>query len=252
MPRTESEARVYCSSIGFKTVWKSSKSIICTKGDQAGKKCGCDHWRLVVFKNGGVGTDDKGAQFRKKAGSFYCGHAPCNEGAVHLGGIWKPGKHQMVFKYIAGKYPQHRFVSSYCPKGSTYLSHACGNGAKKWTAKQDQKVQWGPWHTDDFMDNKRNGHCAKRCNCNAVKVACVKGVKFVDVKKRHPQNANVGSFCPKGTIYVSHVCGTGANKWTGSQKVQFGPYTNNAMLKSSGHCSKKCNCNKVRVKCQAA
>jgi hypothetical protein len=75
---------------------------------------------------------------------------------------------------------------------------------------------------------------------------------YVKVKKRYPQNAYVGSFCPAGTVYVRHVCGKGALKWTGTQKVQYGPHSNNPFMnnKRGKHCYTKCNCNKVTVECQ--
>jgi len=101
------------------------------------------------------------------------------------------------------------------------------------------------------MNNKYKWHCWTSCNCNRVKIACSAGEKYVDVKKKYPQKAYVGSFCPKGYRYIQHACGTGARKWTGTQKVQWGPYSTNSYLTNGGHCSKKCNCNTIRVRCQA-
>merc|ERR1719401_910279 len=143
-------------------------------------------------------------------------------------------------------------VSSYCPKGSNYVAHACGTGAPSWTMKMGQKVQWGPYKKDAYLNNKYKAHCWTSCNCNYIKVACQTGTVFVDVKKKYPQNAYVGSFCPSGTKYVRHACGTGAKKWTGTQKVQWGPYSNNAHLdsKNGAHCYRHCNCNTIKVQCQ--
>merc|ERR1719460_2862649 len=255
MGRTEGAARAYCSSIGWLTVWRTPKSIICAKpGTSAYKVCNtCSTWRLVVYKNGGRDISHGNQRYPTKAGHFYCGHKPCKSGwNMPYGGVWKAGKKAMVFKLLVNKYPQNKNPSAYCPKGSTYVSHACGTGAQRWTAKQGQRVQWGPWKGNQFMNNKYKQHCWTSCNCNAVKIACVSGVKFVNVKKKYPQNAYVGSFCPAGTKYVSHVCGKGARKWTGTQKVQWGPYTTNSMLKGGGHCARKCNCNKIRVQCMAS
>jgi len=118
-----------------------------------------------------------------------------------------------------------------------------------------QKVQWGPYKMGQVkLNNKYKAHCYTSCNCNTIRVACQGGTLFIDVKKRYPQNAYVGSFCPAGTAYVRHACGKGAGKWTGTQKVQWGPYSNNAFMnnKRGKHCYTSCNCNKVRVECQAS
>jgi hypothetical protein len=211
---------------------------------------------LVVFKNGGTDMSPAGQKYGTKAGYFYCGHKPCRSGwNLPFGGVWSnrqaKTKAKMVFKLLVNKYPQNKNPSSYCPKGTMYKSHACGTGARKWTARANQKVQWGPWNGNQFMDKKYKAHCWTSCNCNTVKIACLGGSTFVDVKKKYPQNAYAGSFCPKGTKYVSHACGKGARKWTGTQKVQWGPYSNNPYLKRGGHCQKSCNCNTVRVQCMA-
>jgi hypothetical protein len=256
MGKTEGEARMYCSSLGWLVQWRSSNgAIICSKPKGSGKYGNCDScatWRLVVYKDGATDQSPRNERYKTKAGHFYCGHKPCKEGYnLPYGGLWnaKAAAGKIVFRK-AGKYPQNKYPGQYCPKGSAYHSHVCGTGAHRWRAQTPAKVQWGPYRDNQFMDNKRGAHCYKECNCNKVKIACVTGAKFVDVKKRYPQKAYVGSFCPKGTTYVKHVCGKGAKKWTGSQKVQYGPWTNNPFLKSGGHCSTSCNCNKIRVLCQ--
>jgi hypothetical protein len=109
-------------------------------------------------------------------------------------------------------------------------------------------VQWGPYTNNAYLNN--GGHCHRSCNCNSVKIACVSGMKFVDVVNKYPQNRHPSKYCPSGTSYVKHVCGSGYNKWTGSQKVQWGPYSNNAYLNRGTHCHRYCNCNSIRVMCQ--
>jgi hypothetical protein len=258
--KAEGRARNYCDSLGWEVQWRSDNgALICSKPKRGGKYGNCDScstWRLVVWRAGASDQSPGGNQYLTKAGNFYCGHKPCKAGwNLPHGGLWdkKAGGGKLVFKKIWKKYPQNKPPGAYCPKGSVYHAHVCGRGAKRWKAKPRQRVRWGPHTGNEMMDNKRGAHCWTSCNCNYVKVACLSGAKFVDIKKRFPQNAYVGSFCPKGTIYFKHVCGTGANKWKGAEKVQYGPYSMNPYLaKGSAHCSRECNCNKIRIQCQAA
>jgi hypothetical protein len=111
-------------------------------------------------------------------------------------------------------------------------------------------VQYGPFRNNAKLTGKHGSHCRTSCNCYAVKIACGKYIKFVDIKKKYPQKEYVGSYCPKGYSYVRHVCGKGARKWTGIQKTQYGPYSHNPFLTDKGHCTKQCDCHKVRVECQ--
>jgi hypothetical protein len=214
---------------------------------------------LVVFKNGGTDQAPGNHKYPTKSGHFYCGHKPCRAGwNLPYGGLWNAKKADGKIKFIdvVRKYPQPDIaVGTYCPKGTNYIAHACGTGALKWTMGMRQKVQWGPYKNSQVkLNNKYKAHCYTSCNCNTIRVACQSGTQFVDVKKRYPQNAYVGSFCPAGTVYVRHACGKGAGKWTGTQKVQWGPYSNNAFMdnKRGKHCYTSCNCNKVRVECQAS
>jgi hypothetical protein len=261
MTKDEAGARRYCSSLGWLTKWKSGKgygvqsgAIICAHPTKAsaGSNCNtCATWRLVVFRKGGTDMSPSGQQYKTKPGYFYCGHKPCRGGwNLPQGGVWgRKAVGSMNFVFLKNMYPQNKNPASYCPSDTVYKAHACGTGGVKWRAKANDKVQWGPWNGNQFMDNKYKAHCWTSCNCNLVQVACTRGNTFVDVKKKYPQKAYAGSFCPEGTAYVAHACGKGARKWTGTQKVQWGPYSNNPYLKSGGHCQTSCNCNTVRVQC---
>merc|ERR1719191_1310611 len=158
MPRNEAQARMYCSSLGWLVQSKpSSGAIICSKPKRSGVYGNCDScstWRLIVFKNGGTDQAPGGQKYPTKSGHFYCGHKPCKAGwNLPYGGIWKVKKKTLKFIDVVRKYPQNQYPSAYCPAGSTYYSHACGTGAKKWTARQGQRVQWGPWSGNQFMNN---------------------------------------------------------------------------------------------------
>lgn len=160
MGKNEAGARRYCSSIGWLVKWKSRNgAVICTHPTRAsaGSNCNtCSTWRLVVYRNGGTDMSPANQRYQTKAGHFYCGHKPCRSGwNLPYGGLWssRAGGGKLVFKYLVNKYPQNRFPASYCPKGSNYVAHACGSGANKWTNRKTQRVQWGPYTGNQYLQN---------------------------------------------------------------------------------------------------
>ena len=70
------------------------------------------------------------------------------------------------------------------------------------------------------------------------------------IPDNYPQNKHVAEFCPSGTTYARHVCGTGAKGWLGSGSTQYGPFSENKYLANNGdHCACCCDCNTVTVEC---
>ena len=77
-------------------------------------------------------------------------------------------------------------------------------------------------------------------------------VSYVLIRNQYPQNKRVSAFCPSGTTYARHVCGSGADGWEGSGRVSYGPYSGNDYLGYGGHCSCCCNCHEIKVECISA
>jgi len=96
------------------------------------------------------------------------------------------------------------------------------------------------------------------CLASFLVIACVSysdsTLVYVYVRDPYPQNAWVSHYCPGGTMYSRHVCGSGASRWRGRTSVQYGPYSSNKYLtdnqRTDRHCSCCCNCNLVTVECR--
>ena len=73
----------------------------------------------------------------------------------------------VVYVRVYKKYPQNKYVASYCPAGYKYSRHACGIGASGW--RGSGYVQYGPFSKNMSMKSSR--HCSI-CNCNEITVEC--------------------------------------------------------------------------------
>jgi hypothetical protein len=154
----------------------------------------------------------------------------------------------LQYVMVEASYPQEATVGSFCPAGTIYSRHVCGEEGDVWTGSQ--AVSFGPYSSNDFLTT--HGHCSCCCDCEHIKVECAEAAKqYVSIVGQYPQNKYVEEYCPSGTTYKRHVCGQGATEWTGTQEVEFGPYSTNEMLDESGHCQKECDCEDIKIECEA-
>eukprot|EP01050_Picozoa_sp_SAG11_P026500 SAG11_NODE_6364_length_1328_cov_1.283157_1_plen_310_part_10 len=77
---------------------------------------------------------------------------------------------------------------------------------------------------------------------------------FLLIPDAYPQNAMVSSYCPDGTTLVESACGGNAEAAVqdGTTVPDWGPFADDVMLESGGHCSCCCNCNIVWIECLEA
>ena len=94
---TKTDAVNKCSTFGegWKVTRKTMGAAVCTKGDTSPlDNChGCDSWRLLVWADGACDRLlPKDCRFNTtKAGNYYCGYAPCEDGDLSTGGAWSKG-----------------------------------------------------------------------------------------------------------------------------------------------------------------
>ena len=87
----------------------------------------------------------------------------------------------LLYVTVTKAYPQHAYVSTFCPSGYAYSRHVCGTGAPTWLGVG--VVQYGPFTKDEYIAGD-GGHCSCCCNCQSVRVECKPAGDFFSSNSR--------------------------------------------------------------------